>query len=341
MLDSEILSTEQTPFFSIIMPFYNAAEWLSDSIVSIISQSYEDWELICVDDGSSDSGLNIVKEYAAEDARIKVLTQENAGASVARNAGITIAQGRYIMFLDADDFFEATALSIIRDALKIKEADMLTMGLREVHQEVHFKPTESHYYVQFSANKQLRMLTPYTTDKVYKSERIHELSLRFNEFITLSEDYHFWIRFAIQSHSLIHLDNVLYNHRILPGSLSGRYIGRWQTCSLDELKTNLGFFNELADLCDGIQSIKKRRQFRKELLWRGVDFHVRYGIKIRYLKGKRKLDAIKFARIPIGKLMKDLGPADAIDAFMQATKIALQMLKDSFTFRLKRLRRNR
>ena len=112
-----MMSTERSPFFSVILPFYNAAEWLPDSITSITSQSCNDWELICVDDGSSDSGLKIVKEYAAEDNRIKLLIQKNAGVSAARNAGIAVARGRYIMFLDADDFFDADALSLIRNAL--------------------------------------------------------------------------------------------------------------------------------------------------------------------------------------------------------------------------------
>lgn len=335
-----MFSTERSPFFSVILPFYNAAEWLPDSITSITSQSCNDWELICVDDGSSDSGLKIVKEYAAEDNRIKLFVQENAGVSAARNAGIAVARGRYIMFLDADDFFDADALSLIRNALEQTDADMLTMRLREVHKEVHFNSTESHRQVQISPDKQLRLLTPYTTDKVYKSSHIRELSLRFNELITISEDFHFWMSFAIQSNKLFHLDNVLYNHRLTPGSLSGRYIGRWQTCPLDELKTNLGFFNELADLCDGIHSIERRRLFRKELLRRGVDFHVRYGLKTIHLKGKRRLEAIKIARIPICKLMRELGTSDAINAFILAIKIVLQILKASFTFRIKRFIKN-
>ncbi len=91
------------PLLSIITPVYNVESYIDTCVSSIIGQSFEDWELILIDDGSTDASGNLCDKYAAKDARIRVIHQCNAGASAARNAGLDIAVGRYITFVDADD----------------------------------------------------------------------------------------------------------------------------------------------------------------------------------------------------------------------------------------------
>ena len=90
---------------SIIIPVFNASKLINKSIASILSQSLEDIEIICVDDVSTDNTLEILNKYAKQYDSIKVLTQENQGSGKARNNGIKEAEGEYIGFLDADDFF--------------------------------------------------------------------------------------------------------------------------------------------------------------------------------------------------------------------------------------------
>ncbi len=94
-----------TPFFSIIVPVYNSEKYLSSAINSIVDQSFEDWELLLIDDGSTDSSGGICDAYSAVDARIKTMHIENGGMCHARNVALSIASGRYIAFCDNDDHY--------------------------------------------------------------------------------------------------------------------------------------------------------------------------------------------------------------------------------------------
>ena len=94
---------KMTPFFSIIIPVYNVAPYLRECLDSVLAQTFGDWEAICVDDGSTDGSGAILDEYAAKDARFKVIHQVNAGVSAARNKALDEARGEWVGFLDADD----------------------------------------------------------------------------------------------------------------------------------------------------------------------------------------------------------------------------------------------
>ena len=95
---------------SVIVPVYNNEEYLDKCLSSLTEQSLDDIEIICVNDGSSDSSLDILNRYEQKDNRIVVLSQENQGAGASRNNGIDIANGEYISFVDADDWLEENAL---------------------------------------------------------------------------------------------------------------------------------------------------------------------------------------------------------------------------------------
>jgi len=94
---------EKKPFFSIGVPIYNTEKYMARCLDSILCQSFADFEIVAVDDGGSDSSIAIVKEYAAKDSRIKIVSKENGGLPAARNTAIYFAQGEYIYFLDSDD----------------------------------------------------------------------------------------------------------------------------------------------------------------------------------------------------------------------------------------------
>lgn len=99
---------DQNVKISIIIPVYNMEDYLYDCLNSVVNQTLKDIEFICVDDGSTDSSLSILHEYAYNDSRVIILTQENQGAGVARNTGLDIATGEYIAFMDPDDFYNDT-----------------------------------------------------------------------------------------------------------------------------------------------------------------------------------------------------------------------------------------
>lgn len=109
---------------SIIIPIYNVEKYLVECIESVMNQTYKNLEIILVDDGSTDKSLEICKKYEKKDNRIKVIHQENFGLSYARNVGIENANGRYLAFLDSDDFIEKNMYEELYNDLKYEEADI-------------------------------------------------------------------------------------------------------------------------------------------------------------------------------------------------------------------------
>lgn len=103
------------PQISIVVPVYNSAKYLSRTISSIQAQTYEDWEVLFIDDGSTDDSVEIIKQYIMDDNRIKLICQENAGPARARNVGMKNAQGRYLSFVDSDDTIEPNMLQCMYD----------------------------------------------------------------------------------------------------------------------------------------------------------------------------------------------------------------------------------
>lgn len=109
---------------SVILPSYNAIDYLDESLNSIINQTFTDLEIICVNDGSTDNTLERLKEYAEKDSRIQVYTQENRGPGGATNTGLDKATGKYIYLMDADDILDLNALEELYNIMEQKDVDM-------------------------------------------------------------------------------------------------------------------------------------------------------------------------------------------------------------------------
>ena len=116
---------------SVIVPVYNVENYIDDSLASICGQSYENLEIWLIDDGSSDGSLKKCEEWVAKDSRIKVYQQENAGASAARNKGIELATGEYLLFMDADDWIEKNMIEVLYTEAEKNHADAACCILRE------------------------------------------------------------------------------------------------------------------------------------------------------------------------------------------------------------------
>ena len=133
------------PETSIIMPVYNAEKTLSQMIDSILSQTFTDWELLCIDDGSTDSSGVLLEEYALRDSRIKVFHKANEGVAMARQMGIDNAQGEYCIHADADDWVEPTMLEELYNEAKGKDADVIIcdyfLNIKEKQTYISQKPT--------------------------------------------------------------------------------------------------------------------------------------------------------------------------------------------------------
>lgn len=128
------------------MPTYNCELYIEKSICSVIEQSYKVWELIIINDGSTDNTLNLCKKYTNQDSRIKVFSQNNKGVSVARNEGINIATGKYISFLDSDDtYHEDFLFKLINAVVKDNNFDISYCGFDRYINNVFSCSSEQHF----------------------------------------------------------------------------------------------------------------------------------------------------------------------------------------------------
>lgn len=149
------------PLVSIVMPVYNVDKYLVQALDSLKNQTYKNFEVICVDDGSTDNSVSILKAYSNSDNRFSFVQQTNQYAGVARNNGMKYASGKYIMFLDSDDIFEKNMLSVLVKNAEKNNTDIIFFGF------YHFKE---------SIKKRSLMGIPFTCKGV-TSAREHEKNL--------------------------------------------------------------------------------------------------------------------------------------------------------------------
>lgn len=120
------------PLFSIIIPVYNVGKWLYQCLDSICSLTFQDWEAILIDDGSTDGSQKVCDDYAQRDNRFRVVHQNNKGVSVARNVGVCMATGNYLLFVDADDMLLPDALQFLTESVeKHPECDLFQFGYQD------------------------------------------------------------------------------------------------------------------------------------------------------------------------------------------------------------------
>lgn len=117
---------------SIVIPVYNIEKYLIDCLDSIVNQTFKDFEVICVNDGSKDKSLEILNEYAKKDSRFKIINQENGGSGSARNNGLKNSRGKYVQFLDGDDYFEPELLEKLYNLAEKHDADIAVCSSRKV-----------------------------------------------------------------------------------------------------------------------------------------------------------------------------------------------------------------
>ena len=128
-------NAKRTPAISVIVPVYNVEKVLPRCLDSILAQTFADFELICINDGSPDNSAAVLADYAARDARIKIINQENAGLSAARNAGMQAAEGAYVCFCDSDDYLDAGFLADLYAAVTSEDADFAMTDIARIAPE--------------------------------------------------------------------------------------------------------------------------------------------------------------------------------------------------------------
>ncbi|MBR6412138.1 MAG: glycosyltransferase family 2 protein [Alphaproteobacteria bacterium] len=191
-----------TPKVSVIIPVYNVEKYLRECLDSVVNQTLKEIEIILIDDGSTDSSLDICREYAEKDSRIQVYTQENRGAGAARNRGIRIAKGEYVAFIDADDFyFSKNSLLTLYSFARLKKVDICG-GEFLNYNDVSQKMYQNFGYINNSGylfkKDQLISFIDYQFDYgyhrfIYKRDFITEKQLYFPDYLRF-EDPSFFVR---------------------------------------------------------------------------------------------------------------------------------------------------
>lgn len=203
---------------SIIMPVYNAASHLAEALESLCAQTFQDWECICIDDGSKDTSASILTCFSTSDSRFRVVRQENAGPSAARNRGLELVRTPWFVFMDSDDAFHPDALGTLLDVAKRNGADVVTAGYERDPDRLSCSGEE-----RVHADPVGRMVN----DKSWRGEPWARLMLteRFADvrFVLRYHEDVGWLTAAMtRSRREVTLDAPLYYYRPTSGSFSRR-----------------------------------------------------------------------------------------------------------------------
>lgn len=224
---------------SVIIPIYNAYDYLRPAMDSVTNQTLSDIEIICVDDGSTDRSLEIIKEYQAADERIRIVTENNAGAAIARNNGIRRARGEYVAFLDADDFVAPTCLETLYSLAKENDLD-IAIAQYDIFVEKLAKftpaipPERAEIYREGKVTSKseypddiFQSTDGYVWNKIFKRTFLLEKELVFLQDARMFEDVYFVCTALSLAERVAKTQSVLFHHRVYSESARNRLFRRY------------------------------------------------------------------------------------------------------------------
>lgn len=217
--------TNTQPLVSVIVPVYGVESCLARCLDSILSQTLRSIEVVCVDDGSPDRSIDILKSYARHDERIIIVSQPNRGLGAARNTGLQHARGRYVTFVDSDDclgqreYLERLAMSAEEHHVPLSAASILKHHSHRKRWTVHYESTR----IIRNAEERLRCCNCppdfYVWNKLYLRSRLDDLGMRFPEGV-IFEDVLFTLRALCEMGDLIVVADAHYDYIVRPKSLT-------------------------------------------------------------------------------------------------------------------------
>lgn len=208
---------------SIITPLYNAERFIRETIESVLAQTYSNWEMIIINDGSTDQGPTIVTEYMVKEPRIQMLTQPNKGSAAARNNGIRQARGRYIALLDSDDLWEPWFLEQQLHLLHSHHCQLVYGAHKRINEKGEeilqpFIPPAKVTFKDMLKTCSISCLTGLYDTEPYGKVYLHE------EFKSLRDDYVYWLEILRKCGQAYGNLSVIGSYRISPQSVSYRKI---------------------------------------------------------------------------------------------------------------------
>lgn len=235
---------------TVIIPCYNLENEISKCLDSIINNSYQNLEIIVVDDGSKDSSVDVVKEYSKKDTRVEYICQENQGPSMARNVGIENATGDYIMFVDGDDYIGKNYIENLEKGIK-EDCDLVIAGLRYVYGNgeqqivdgIKFNVGKTKFINTYYAYciKNRLIFGPY--NKLYKTKLLKDNHIYFDKTISIREDGLFVLDVIKKATSFSGIKDAEYFY--VQHSLNGSLISKFHK---NETEINQRFFQELLSI---------------------------------------------------------------------------------------------
>ena len=210
------------PLVSIIVPIYNAESFLDDCLESILKQTYENIEVLLIDDGSTDNSFSICEKYKNNDNRIKLIKQENSGVSITRNNGIKNANGEYIIFVDSDDVCDLKMVEILLQKSINKEVDYVLGNIKIVDTELHDIGycdlpngvySKEQYLKKILLVKDINYVCGAPYSKLFKTSIIKNNNILFDVDLSYAEDFVFNLDYVKYAHKISTTSNVLYKYR--------------------------------------------------------------------------------------------------------------------------------
>lgn len=242
---------------SIIVPVYNVEKYLSKTIRSVKGQSYGNWELILVDDGSRDGSLDICKRAAEKDSRIKVHIKENGGASSARNMGIDLAEGEYILFLDSDDWLHKDALSLLLKSAKENNAQLSEGSIRCVRPVGTYNISTKNECISVNDGAAIAEFilkdrpVMYLHAKLFLTSIIKDNGIRFIKDMKVAEDSCFVFTYIKYCKAIASCDIALHNYnRLLDSSVSTKFYPDYMNWTLEKYKLQVELASDSVDSAD-------------------------------------------------------------------------------------------
>lgn len=220
-------------YVSIIMPAYNASKYIGRALDTLLTQSFDDYEIILFNDGSNDDTARICVDYSERNSRIVFVDKENEGVAITRNRALKIAKGEYILFVDADDVIFPGSLQAIADKLKETQVDLLRFEFKTIDEYEH------DLYPNYEAKRRRKYINkvmdaPDFMNKVmrgeyqlcfnvFRKQLLEQYKISFLEGCTYNEDTLFLIQYFCISKTHVYIPNVVYGYRKFAGAVTNNF----------------------------------------------------------------------------------------------------------------------
>lgn len=225
-METTVHSESRDIKISVVMPIYNAEKYLGRAIRDVLNQTLSDIELICVDDGSTDNSTDIINSFVKKDSRVSSIRQSNAGPSVARNKGFVLAQGKYVIFLDADDMYEPTLLESLYNMAQKDNLDVAVtrFDIYNESSKSYVKQADEPHASIFAPGKVtskneypdfiFASTTGYVWNKLISTSFIRDKKIAFDNDLYVFEDVHFVCSVMALAERVERIDDILIHHRV-------------------------------------------------------------------------------------------------------------------------------